>query len=352
MVYNAPPIATSNRSRGTSWSEWTGTGWPLGDETMTSSSEQAVHTYLVTGGAGFIGSHLVEELVRRGQRVRVLDDFSTGRPDNLAHVREGIELVEGDIRDRSVVQAVMQDVDYVLHQAALPSVPRSVADPLTTNEVNVTGTLNVLLAARDAHVKRLVFASSSSVYGDSPTLPKHEDMPTNPLSPYAVSKLAGETYCRAFHGVYGLPTVALRYFNVFGPRQDPSSQYSAVIPRFITAALRGQPLTIYGDGNQSRDFTYVANVVAANLLACETPAACGHALNASCGRRYTLLELVSQLESLLGKGPLPAEHLPPQPGDVRDSMGDIRKARQLLGYEPSVDFERGLEQTVRFVSQS
>jgi UDP-glucose 4-epimerase len=316
---------------------------------LPSSLEQATRTYLVTGGAGFIGSHLVEELVRQGQHVRVLDDFSTGRPDNLAHVRERIELIERDIRDRSAVRAAMVDVDYVLHQAALPSVPRSVADPLTTNEVNITGTLNVLLAARDARVERVVFASSSSVYGDSPTLPKHEDMPTNPLSPYAVSKLAGESYCRAFHVVYGLPTVALRYFNVFGPRQDPSSQYSAVIPKFITAAMDGQPLTIYGDGNQSRDFTYVANVVAANLLACRASAACGQVLNASCGGRYTLLELVSHLERLLGRGPLRVEHLPARPGDIRDSMGDIRRARDVLGYEPSVDFESGLAQTVGFV---
>ena len=307
--------------------------------------------YLVTGGAGFIGSHLVDELVRREQRVKVLDDLSTGRLENLTRALDDIELIEGDIRDQSTVRAAMDGVDYVLHQAALPSVPRSVADPLTTNEVNVTGTLNVLLAARDAQVKRVVVASSSSVYGNSPSLPKREDMPANPLSPYAVSKLAGESYCLAFHEVYGLPTVALRYFNVFGPRQDPTSQYSAVIPKFIAAALRDEPLTIYGDGKQSRDFTYVSNVVAANLLACESLQVIGQVLNASCGERYTLLDLVSQMEPFFPGKDLRVDHLDPQPGDVRHSQADIQKARRLLGYEPLVDFEEGLAKTVKFVKR-
>jgi nucleoside-diphosphate-sugar epimerase len=240
----------------------------------------------------------------------------------------------------------VQGADYVLHQAALASVPRSVVDPLASNEVNVTGTLNVLLAARQAGVQRVVYASSSSVYGDSPSLPKHEDMPTQPLSPYAVSKLAGEAYCQVFCQVYGLPTVALRYFNVFGPRQDPASQYAAVIPRFITAALAGQALTIYGDGLQSRDFTYVSNVVAANLLACQSEQAVGQVLNASCGERISLLDLAARLEQLLGRRRLAVQHEPARPGDVKHSQADITRARNMLGYAPSVDFGSGMEQTV------
>jgi len=303
-------------------------------------------TYLVTGGAGFIGSHIVDELVRRGEQVRVLDDFSTGKVENLEQARRAIRLIEGDLRDPAAVQAAVQGADYVLHQAALASVPRSVADPLASNEVNVTGTLNVLLAARQAGVRRVVYASSSSVYGDSPTLPKHEDMPTRPLSPYAVSKLAGECYCQAFYQVYGIPTVALRYFNVFGPRQDPASQYAAVIPRFITAALAGRPLTIYGDGLQSRDFTYVSNVVAANLLACQSERAIGQVVNASCGERISLLELAARLGQLLGGGRLPVQHEPARPGDVKHSQADITRARNVLGFVPSIDFPTGLEQTV------
>jgi UDP-glucose 4-epimerase len=302
--------------------------------------------YLVTGGAGFVGSHIVDELVRRGEGVRVLDDFSTGKPENLEGVRHSIELVEGDLRDPACVQSAVRGADYVLHQAALASVPRSVADPLASNEANVTGTLNVLLAAREAGVRRVVYASSSSVYGDSPILPKVEDMPTRPLSPYAVSKLAGESYCRVFCEVYGLPTVALRYFNVFGPRQDPASQYAAVIPRFITAALAGHPLTIFGDGLQSRDFTYVSNVVAANLLACQSEPAVGQVLNASCGERISLLDLAAQLGQLLGGGSPAVRHELPRPGDVKHSQADIGRARALLGFAPSVDFPTGLERTV------
>ena len=312
-------------------------------------------TYLVTGGAGFIGSHIVDELVCRGNHVRVLDNLSTGKRENLVAATRrqpsGVEIIEGDVRDPDTVRRATSGVDYVLHQAALASVPRSVADPLTTNEVNVTGTLNVLVAAREAKVKRVVFASSSSVYGDSPTLPKHEQMPTDPLSPYAVSKLAGENYCRAFHRVYGLPTVALRYFNVFGPRQDPTSQYSAVIPKFVTALLRGESPIIYGDGTQSRDFTYVANVVQANLLACEKDAAIGQAINVACGQRYTLLdlhrELAKMMPGLSGQRIQPG-FAPARAGDVKHSMAAIERAMELLGYRPSVDWRTGLQQTVEW----
>jgi nucleoside-diphosphate-sugar epimerase len=306
-------------------------------------------TYLVTGGAGFIGSHIVDELVRRGEQVRVLDNFSTGKRENLSssisHQQSALEVIEGDIRDLDTVRRATCGVDYVLHQAALPSVPRSVADPMTTNEVNVTGTLNVLMAAREANVKRIVYASSSSVYGNSPTLPKREDMSTNPLSPYAVSKLAGENYCRAFHQVYGLPTLALRYFNVFGPRQDPTSQYSAVIPKFIAALLRGEPPTIYGDGTQSRDFTYVANVVQANLLACERDEALGQVMNVACGERHTLLDLHSELAALVGRDLAPTFDRP-RAGDVKHSLAAIDLASERLGYKPCVGWREGLRETL------
>jgi nucleoside-diphosphate-sugar epimerase len=301
-------------------------------------------TYLVTGGAGFIGSHIVDELVRRGEHVRVLDNLSTGKRENLA---SAAEFLEGDIRDSEAMHRAMIGVDYVLHQAALPSVPRSIASPLTTNEVNVTGTLNVLLAAREAKVKRLVFASSSSVYGNSATLPKHENMPTNPVSPYAVSKLAGEYYCRAFYQVYGLPTVALRYFNVFGPRQDPTSQYSAVVPKFITALSRGEKPTIYGDGLQSRDFTYVANVVLANLLACERNEAVGQVMNVACGQQHTLLDLHRELAEMTGRMASPT-FAPARSGDVKHSMASIVRAQQVLEYAPQVEWREGLLRTVQW----
>ncbi len=303
--------------------------------------------YLVTGGAGFIGSHLVDALLERSEQVRVLDNLSTGRRANIEHVLDRIEFIEGDLRDRDIVQQAMQGVDYVLHQAALPSVQRSVVDPLTTNEVNVTGTLHLLIAARDAKVKRMVFASSSSVYGDTPTLPKHEAMPTQPRSPYAVSKLAGERYCLSFYDVYGLPTVALRYFNVFGPRQDPTSQYSGVMPKFITALIRGEAPTIYGDGTQSRDFTYVANVVRANLLACECDNAVGKVMNVACGARYTLLDLYAALAKIMGTEIEPV-FAAPRPGDVKHSLAAIDVARQALGYEPTVGWEEGLRRTVEW----
>jgi len=287
----------------------------------------------------------VEELVQRGERVRVLDDFSTGRRESLAHSLQYIDLIRGDLRDLPTVRQAVEGVDYALHQAALPSVPRSINDPLTTHMTNTTGTLHVLVAARDAKVRRMVCASSSSIYGDSPALPKQEDMPALPKSPYAVSKLAGEGYCRAFTEVYGLETVCLRYFNVFGPRQDPASQYAAVIPRFITAMLRGDVPTIYGDGYQSRDFTYVSNVVDANLLAAAAPSVAGRVFNVACGQRHSLLNLVAILNDVLGTQIVPA-HTAPRPGDVRHSLADITAAQEIMEYRAEVDFEEGLRRTV------
>ena len=310
-------------------------------------------TYLVTGGAGFVGSHIVDELARRGETVRVFDNFSTGRRENLQEAtrnHHSAEVIEADLRDRGALERAMDGVDYVLHQAALPSVQRSVIDPQTTNEVNVTGTLNVLMAARTANAKRVVFASSSSVYGNSPTLPKHEDMPTHPLSPYAASKLAGETYCLAFHEVYGLPTVCLRYFNVFGPKQDPTSEYSAVIPKFIMAMLQRKSPTVYGDGLQSRDFTYVANVVQANLLACETDGAVGQVMNVACGERYTLLDLHRDLAELI-QVDLPPVFASPRPGDVKHSLAAIGRAEQLLDYRPQVGWTEGLRRTIEWYTR-
>jgi len=307
--------------------------------------------YLVTGGAGFIGSHIVEELLQRGERVRVLDNFSTGRRENIAPLLERIDLIEGDLRDLPTVRRVVEGVDYVLHQAALPSVPRSIADPLASNESNVTGTLHLLVAARDVGVRRVVYASSSSIYGDSPILPKREDMLPAPKSPYAVSKLAGEYYCRAFAEAYGLETVSLRYFNVFGPRQDPASQYAAVIPRFITAMLWGESPTVYGDGHQSRDFTHVSNVVQANLLAATAPGVAGRAFNVACGERHTLLDLIALLSEILGTYITPI-HMPPRPGDVRHSLADVTAAQEALGYRAEVDFHEGLRRTVAWYMEN
>src|ERR1051325_5201780 len=278
--------------------------------------------YLVTGGAGFIGSHIVERLVRDGQAVRVLDDFSAGKDENLAPFLDRIEVVRGDIRDVETVKEAMRDVEIVFHEAALGSVPRSVADPQTTHDVNITGTLNILLAARDAKARRVVYASSSSVYGETPELPKHEKMMPQPLSPYALSKLAGEHYISVFKQVYGFEAVALRYFNIFGPRQDPESQYAAVIPRFLTALFEGRQPVIYGDGQQSRDFTYVENVVEANLLASEAEGIAGRAFNVACGGRYTLLELLGKLKAIIGSTIEPI-HEEARPGDVRDSQASI-----------------------------
>lgn len=304
-------------------------------------------TCLVTGGAGFIGSHLTGYLLRRGHTVRVLDNFATGKRENLNSVMSQIEFIEGDLRDLDAVRRVVEGVDCVFHQAALPSVPRSIADPIASNAVNVDGTLNVLVAARDAKVRRVVFASSSSVYGDNPTLPKREDLPPHPLSPYAATKLMGEHYCRLFYQLYGLETVVLRYFNVFGPRQDPKSQYAAVIPKFIALMLDNQPLTIYGDGEQSRDFTFVENVVRANLLAMDAPDAVGKVFNVGCGARYTLNYMVASLQQLMNRA-AQVVYAPAKPGDVKHSLASIERAGQYLGYTPQVSFEEGLRRTVHY----
>jgi UDP-glucose 4-epimerase len=305
---------------------------------------------LVTGGGGFIGSNLVRTLLERGDAVRVLDNFSTGNRRNLDEVAADIEIVEGELRSYERVHRAVKGVEVVFHQGALPSVPRSVQDPLTTGAVNVEGTLNVLLAARDESVRRVVFASSSSVYGDGGELPRRESAPPNPLSPYAVSKLAAESYCRSFTRVYGLETVALRYFNVFGPRQDPTSQYAAVVPRFISAIAEGQPVPIHGDGEQSRDFTYIANVVEANLLAADAEAANGRVLNIATGRQASVSELADRIGACVGREPVKEFHSA-RVGDVRDSWADVAAARELLGYEPKVSLEDGLRLTVdAFVS--
>ncbi len=303
--------------------------------------------YLVTGGAGFIGSNLVTQLVEQGHQVRVLDNFSTGHRNNLSSLMNKIEVIEGDIRSYHIVMEAVKDVNFILHQAALPSVPRSVRDPLTTNEVNVLGTLNLLQAARDAGVQRLVYASSSSVYGSNAELPKRETMCPNPLSPYAISKLAGEQYCRVFWQLYQFETVCLRYFNVFGPRQDPTSQYSAVIPKFITAILNGKELTVHGDGTQSRDFTFVANVVQANLLACTAPNAPGGVFNIACGERYTLSDLIAKLADIT-KQQVKVNHNPTRPGDVPHSLADISQAKTILNYHPQINMANGLRQTVEW----
>ncbi len=310
-------------------------------------SERFEHldTYLVTGGAGFIGSQLVEELLKRGVRVRVLDNMTTGRATNLAPFLADIDIRQADIRDADAVRAAAAGTDVIFHQAALASVQRSVQNPLVTNEVNVTGTLHVLEAARAAGVRRVVFASSSSVYGDTPTLPKIETMTPEPLSPYAVSKLAAERYCLVWAGVYGLPAVALRYFNVFGPRQDPASDYAAVIPRFASAILSGRRPTIYGDGEQSRDFTYIANVVGANMAAANAPAEVSGAFNVAAGERITLLELVAHINQLAGTN-LTAIHEPARSGDVRHSQASIQAIGEMLGWQPSVSFDQGLRATV------
>jgi UDP-glucose 4-epimerase len=300
---------------------------------------------LVTGGGGFIGSHLVERMLELGHDVVALDNFSTGRRENLAPFLDDIALVEGDMRSYERVHTAVQGCEVVYHQAALPSVPRSVQDPLTSTEANVTGTLNVLLNARDAGVRRVVFASSSSIYGANAELPKHEEMPVLPLSPYAVSKLAGEGFCRSFAGVYGLDCVALRYFNVFGPRQDPTSQYSAVIPNFITAALVGRAPVVHGDGEQSRDFTYVANVVEANVLALESPGLAGRVYNVACGERISLNHLLAEIGTLLGVAITP-EYLEGRPGDVPHSQADIGAAERDLGYRPTVHLREGLRRTI------
>jgi UDP-glucose 4-epimerase len=296
---------------------------------------------LVTGGGGFIGSNLVRRLLELGDDVVVLDNFSTGNRANLADVNDHVEVVEGELRSYERVHAATRNIEIVFHQGALPSVPRSVQDPLTTSAVNVEGTLNVLLAARDSGVRRVVAASSSSVYGNTGDLPRVETQHTDPISPYGVSKLAAERYCVAFSRVYDLETVALRYFNVFGPRQDPTSQYAAVVPRFVTAVAEGRPVPINGDGSQSRDFTYVANVVEANVLAGAAQNVNGAVLNVATGRRATVNELAETVGEILGL-PVEKEFLPDRAGDVRDSWADISAARELLGFEPRIALEEGL----------
>jgi UDP-glucose 4-epimerase len=302
-------------------------------------------TCLVTGGAGFIGSHLVEALLARGRKVRVLDNFSTGDPANLATVRDEVEVIDADVTDRAALARAVRDVDQVFHQAALASVPRSVADPAATHEACATGTLNVLLAARDARVRRVVYAASSSAYGNSERLPKREGDPTAPLSPYAVAKLAGEHYCAAFSEVYGLETVRLRYFNVFGPRQSPDSPYAAVIPLFLRAMLAGRSPLIHGDGQQSRDFTFVEDVIQANLLAAEAPGVSGRVYNVACGRRTSLLELVATINTLLRTDIAPT-HDAPRPGDVRHSQADVSRAGADLGYRPRTDIVSGVRRCI------
>jgi len=306
--------------------------------------------YLITGGAGFIGSNIATELVKRGESVRILDNFATGRKANIEPLDNQIELIDGDIRDFWTVAEAVNGVDYVLHQAALPSVIRSVKNPLTSNAVNLDGTLNVLDAARQAGVRRVVFACSSSVYGESETLPKVEAMKPDPLSPYAITKLAGEHYCKVYYRLYGLETVSLRYFNIFGPRQDPNSQYSAVIPKFINSILNGQKPVIYGDGEQSRDFTYIANAVDANLKACTAPAAPGRCYNIACGQRFSLNQLLEMLAEISGKK-VAAQYVDPRPGDILHSLADIEAARQDLGYTVEHDFKSGLKETFKWFSK-
>jgi len=304
--------------------------------------------HLVTGGGGFIGSNIVRRLLSSGQGVRVLDDFSTGRRENLAGVEDDVELIVGDIRDSTLLKKALKGVQYVLHLAAIPSVARSVEDPLTTNSVNVCGTLKILIEARDAGVERIVFSSSSSVYGDTPTLPKQEDMNPMPRSPYALSKLTGETYCRMFRDLYGLKAFSLRYFNVFGPRQNPKSQYAAVIPSFIDSLKQNQRPVIHGDGNQTRDFTFVEDVVAANLCCRTAPeASAGSVCNIGCGHRITINELAARLAVIMGKN-IQAAYDAPQKGDVRDSQADISRAKQLIQWTPKTNLDAGLKETVEW----
>lgn len=304
--------------------------------------------FLVTGGAGFIGSNLTERLIKEGHNVRVLDNFSTGKRDNLTYGREPLpEIIEGDIRDLSTCREACKGIDFIFHQAAIPSVPKSVADPISSNEANVQGTLNILVAARDLGVKRVAYASSSSVYGDTPIMPKREDMTPLPLSPYAISKLTGEYYCRVFYQLYGLETVALRYFNVFGPRQDPASQYAAAIPKFITSLIKDEPPTIYGDGEQTRDFTYVGDVVEANIRAISAPGAEGEIFNIARGKVISVNLLIEKLKEILNSTIKP-NHTDPRPGDIKHSLADISRAENILGYRPDTPLEAGLAGTVDF----
>jgi UDP-glucose 4-epimerase len=307
--------------------------------------------YLITGGAGFIGSHLVKHVLGAGGIVRIVDNLSTGSSERLNQVRDVIQLLTGDLADSSVAAEAVKDVDYVLHQAAVPSVQRSVVDPVTTNRSNVTATLNLLESSRKAGVRRFVYAASSSAYGDTEVLPKKEEMPANPLSPYALQKWVGERYCKLYHELYGLETVSLRYFNVFGPGQDPYSEYSAVVPKFTTKLLAKEPITVYGDGEQSRDFTYIDNVIQANLLALRAPNAPGEVCNIGCGQSVTLNQLIQILEELL-KVRAQVTYAPAKPGDVRHSLADITKATRVLGYVPETEVEEGLRKTVEALVKS
>jgi nucleoside-diphosphate-sugar epimerase len=307
--------------------------------------------YLITGGAGFIGSHLVKHVLGAGGNVRVVDNLSTGFAKRLSQIRDSVQLVTADLADNSVAAEVVKDVDYVLHQAAVPSVQRSVVDPVGTNRSNVTATLNLLENSRKAGVRRFVYAASSSAYGDTEVLPKSEDMPANPLSPYALQKWVGERYCKLYHELYGLETVSLRYFNVFGPGQDPYSEYSAVVPKFTTKLLAKEPITVYGDGEQSRDFTYIDNVIQANLLALRAPNAPGEVCNIGCGQSVTLNQLIQILEELL-KVRAQVTYAPAKPGDVRHSLADITKATRVLGYVPETEIEEGLRRTVEALVKS
>jgi len=307
--------------------------------------------YLVTGGAGFIGSNTVDELVRRGHSVVVLDDLSSGKEDNLTEVRNKITFIKGSITDIEVVRKAMHEAEYVLHLAARTSVPRSVKDPIETNKINIDGTLNVLVAAKELKVKRVVFAASSSAYGETPTLPKVETMQPRPISPYGVTKFVGELYGQTFGRCYGLENVALRYFNIFGPRQDPSSPYSGVLAKFCTAFLEDTQPLVFGDGEQTRDFTYVENAVQANLLACEAPNVSGKVFNVGVGGRVSLNEVIRELGKITGKT-LEAKYDPPRDGDIRDSQADISQAREFLGYEPHVTFEEGLARTFEWYRET
>jgi len=309
-----------------------------------------MRVYLVTGGAGFIGSNITEELLKRGERVRVVDNFITGKKENLSSFLDEIELIEGDIRDFEVCQQAVDGVDFVLHQAALSSVPRSIEDPVLTGEININGTLNMLLASRDARVKKFVFASSSSVYGDDPNLPKKEEMEGNPLSPYALTKTTGEKYCLIFSRIYGLPTVCLRYFNIFGPYQDLLSEYAAAIPKFVTKMLKGEKPTIFGDGEQSRDFTFVANVVEANILAANAVDISGEIMNIACSERTTVNTLAERINEILQSDIKPIND-EPRPGDVRHSFADISKAGEMLKFEPQVGFAEGLRRTIDWIKE-
>lgn len=306
--------------------------------------------YLVTGGAGFIGSNIVEELIKRGHEVRVVDNLITGKRENIEQFLDKIEFLEEDIRDYETCKRAVNGVDFVLHQAALPSVPRSIEDPILANDINVNGTLNLLLASNEVKARRFVFASSSSVYGDDPSLPKKEDAGGNLLSPYALTKLVGEKYCKVFSVIYGLPTVCLRYFNIFGPRQDPASQYAAVIPSFISKMLAGNKPTIFGDGEQSRDFTFVGNVVEANILATEVENISGEAINVGCGEKTTVNSLAAKINEILNTSIEP-DYDKPRPGDIRHSFADITKARERLKFEPLVGFREGLERTIRWYQE-